>query len=185
MPTKKKAQRAKSEKTASKKEKHYELLFPDPKGVPSFWFDQYSIDETPTHLIIHVGSSVGGCVFTFALSKSELAKQNFNFGTYVEGLRSFVSDEKVSASNLKRASSYQMDASPIHSIRYIRAARLGSDGELVLYTFATTTMSNHAKQSAEDKNAIEAEAVAVLHADLNPHYGLVLDLLEHTAEGKQ
>lgn len=182
MPSKKKAAKTSPSKP---KEKHYELLFPDPKGVPAYWFDQYSIEETRFHLIVKTGSSIGDPGFNFALSKSELVKQNFNFGRYIEDLRSFVDDAEVSASKVKRLSASPAEASPIYSVRYIRAGRVGSDGELVLYTFPTVSLLSQGKQTtSKEPLPVEAEAVAILHADLNPHYSMVLELLPYTLEGQ-
>lgn len=183
MPAKKQGSKTTTAKTSKAKEKHYELLFPNPQGVPAFWFDQYSLEETPTHLLIKVGSSLGDPVFAFALSKSELRNQSFNFGTYVGGLQPFVDDKRVSESRVKRISGQPTTAHPVYSIRFIRAGRVNEDGELVLYTFSTTSLLHQDKQiKPEDSLHIEAEAVAILHADVNPHYGLVLDLLAYTSE---
>ncbi len=168
----------------SAKEKHYDLLFPNPKGVPSIWFDQFSIEETSTHLIVKIGSTIGDHVFSFALSKSEMAKQNLNFGDYVEKLAPFTNGNEVNSAKIKRLPTVQTGLQPIHSVRYIRAGRVDQDGELVLYTFSSTTML-HGDQldKTETKPVFEAETVAVLHASLSVHYSLVLELLPFTKEG--
>lgn len=183
MPAKKQGTKTTTTKAPQGKEKHYELLFPNPKGVPAFWFDQYSLEETPTHLLIKVGCSLGEPIFSFALSKAELKNQSFNFGTYIESLRPFVDDEQVNQARVKRINAQQTAARPVYSVRYIRAGRVNADGELVLYTFSTTSLLHQDKQKkSEDSLHVEAEAVAILHADVNPHYGLVLDLLAYTSE---
>lgn len=182
MPSKKTQSKAKS-KGPAKKEQHYELLFPNPKGVVAIWFDQFSIEHTKTHIVIKVGSSVGDNVFAFALSKAELSQQSFNFGPYIEQLGAHIDDQEMKAANVKRLSSSQAGSTPIHSVRYIRAGRVNSDGELVLYTFSTLNLLQRDKAETPDQlDTVEAEAIAILHADLNAHYGLVLELLAYTAE---
>jgi hypothetical protein len=182
MPAKKSLSKAKA-KVPAKKEQHYELLFPNPKGVTAIWFDQFSIEHTKSHLVVKVGSSVGDNVFAFALSKAELLQQSFNFGPYVEQLGAHVDDQEMKAANVKRLSSSQAGSSPIHSVRYIRAGRVNTDGELVLYTFSTLNLLQRDKtKTADQSDAVDAEPIAILHADLSAHYGLVLELLAHTAE---
>lgn len=171
-------------KVSQTKEKHYDILFPNPKGVPAVWFDQFSLEETPSHLVVKLGSSVGDSVFAFALSKTEMRNQNFSFGPYVEQLRAFVDDHEVSASKVKRISSPQ-NASPVLSIRYIRAGRVNADGELVLYTFSTMALLNtDGSNNDSTQTKIEAEPVAILHANLNAHYALILELLTYTKEAQ-
>jgi len=182
MPAKKISPKAKA-KAPAKKEQHYELLFPNPKGIVAIWFDQYSLEHTKSHLVVKVGSSVGDSVFAFALSKAELLQQSFNFGPYVEQLRAQVDDQEMKEANVKRLSSSQACFPPIHSVRYIRAGRVNTDGELVLYTFSTLNLLQRDKTKTSDtSDGVEAEPVAILHADLNAHYGLVLEILAHTAE---
>jgi hypothetical protein len=174
----------KTAKASQLKEKHYDVHFPNPKGVPAVWFDQFSMEETSSHLVVKLGCSIGDNVFAFALSKAEMKNQSFNFGPYVEQLRAFVVDQEVAVSKVKRISSSQ-SASFVHSIRYIRAGRVNSDGELVLYTFSTMALLNTDGSNDDSTQAkIEAEPVAVLHANLNAHYALVLELLPFTKEGQ-
>ena len=62
---------------------------------------------------------------------------------------------------------------------------MNADGELVLYTFSTMALLNtDGSNDDSTETKIEAEPVAILHANLNAHYALILELLTFTKEAQ-